>query len=406
MRGLLAARGTAVTGGAAAAAPRRGQIAPEQEQKLVGAAVAKAAQALYRLPVMASECRLGAASLAELLEFIPERGLIAVLDGTGEALGVMAMSPSVTAAIIEFQTMGRIAGQNPEPRRPTRTDAVICAEFVNACMVDLLTHQLPGLGWSGRWRYASFLEDARPLGLMLDDVNFATAQLTLRLGAGGQREGQMLIALPRHCPTALSSPPPRPDGTATIQRPPAATPSFSEQLRAKVLDSPVTLNAVLCRKRISLRELRQLGAGTIISLPAGVLSQARLETRQGRLLAQGKLGEAEGFHALRLSAPDARPDLQTASPATKPHARAATNHPASPDKISAAPGSVPDFDPPGFESRACGAADKPDVTDFEPATLPDPDPLRLAGLDGPDSFRPEPENSTDVLPLSFNIAKG
>ncbi|TGN58623.1 FliM/FliN family flagellar motor switch protein, partial [Paracoccus liaowanqingii] len=80
-------------------------------------------------------------------------------------------------------------------------------------------------------------------------------------------------------------------------------PSPRPTLAAAMQDAPVQLSAILCRRRISLAELRGLTQGRLLTLPRNSLAQATLETADGQVLATGKFGEAEGCHALRLRDP-------------------------------------------------------------------------------------------------------
>src|SRR5690606_465638 len=63
--------------------------------------------------------------------------------------------------------------------------------------------------------------------------------------------------------------------------------------------------------RITLRELRALGDGQELALPRVTLSDATLELTSGQVLARGKLGEAEGCHAIRLHDPKNLPEEET-----------------------------------------------------------------------------------------------
>lgn len=376
LRALLAARK-----GMARSTDKCAAIAPPSVERALGAAVTRAAQSLYRLPVAVAEAKISVASLAEILELLPERPMIAVLEGLDEGLGVMAMSPGVVSAVIEFQTIGRVSARNDEARRATRTDALICAELVNASLAEALLIPPSDLGWSGHWRYATFLDEARPLGVMLDEVAYGLARLRLRLGASGQREGEIVIALPRQARITLAS--------AAASTPVAkgagaekGNPDFTAGLHERLQEAKVTLDAVLCRKRISLRELYRLSPGAMLALPAGVLEQARLEMHGGRLVAQGKLGEAEGYHALRLSVPGAKP-------ADGGSHRATQNDPSPVAEVKE--DALP---------RSSGRnehTNRPLGTDVPPDTS---DPLPLAALNGPDSFRPQPTKEM----LSFDTS--
>jgi|GEM_PF-1099053 len=297
---------------AAAAARRAAVAAPEPAavpvpvatartpERIITGAIGRAAGRMHDLRLFFDRVGFGRATLAELAELIPEKALISVVEGPGEALGVVAICPGLLAAVIEMQATGRISARAPLARRPTRADGLICADFINACLAELGEElaTLPGCGEIGGYRYASFLDEPRPLELMLDDGGFHLLQVRLRAGDTGQRDGRILIALP-----AAAGKVGRP-AIATIGDGPGST---AEERPARVTLAetvrgvPIDLVGVLCRRMISLGELRALAPGDTIPLSPDVLGAATLETTAGQVLFCGKLGELAGRHALRLT---------------------------------------------------------------------------------------------------------
>lgn len=308
LRRLLAARLAAEED--ACRPPQLPQPAPPTPAKAAAIAIGRAADRLYGLQVQPTAIAPGALSLAELPELLPDPALLAVLEGPGEALGVMALSPETVTALIEVQALGRITGRPAERRRPTRSDAMLCADFVNALMAEI-AQELDGIdgfeGWAG-YRYASYLDDPRPLALMLDDRPFRSIAMDLRLGGPQGREARILIALPQPGPSGrpahAPAPAARPAAPTADPAPVPAEPLPRPTLAANVREAPVELVGILCRRRISLGELRALAPGRILALPRVSLADTRLETPSGQVLAHGKLGEADGCHAIRLQGPD------------------------------------------------------------------------------------------------------
>jgi flagellar motor switch protein FliM len=96
-----------------------------------------------------------------------------------------------------MQTMGRISPQPPVPRKPTRTDAAMVAGFVDSALQDLELSLASDadLIWAGGFRYASYLDDPRPLGLLLEDVPYRVLAAEVSLSRGA-KAGQVLLALP------------------------------------------------------------------------------------------------------------------------------------------------------------------------------------------------------------------
>ena len=133
--------------------------------------------------------------LAELLELAPDRALIALLDGPKAGLGVIMLSPAVTAAVIEMQTLGKLATATPAIRKPTRIDAAMVAGLIDRALAgleDALAEE-DDLGWAGGFRYASFLEEARPLGLLLEEEAYRVLTTEIVM-ADGKRRGDVIPA--------------------------------------------------------------------------------------------------------------------------------------------------------------------------------------------------------------------
>lgn len=265
-------------------------------------ALGRAAERLHRLPVFVEKAEFAAMSQPELAELLPERALLAVVEAGRDLLGVAALCPALLSSLIEMQALGRVTSRPPIPRRATRTDAAISADFVNAFLAELgreLGHR-PDYPAFDRFRYTTFLDDPRPLALMLEDGEMLRLTLRFRIGPGGQRDGSLLLALPVTRPARAANP----AGRMLPSAPPAAeapaTRAIANDLSEAVRQAPIRLVGVLCRRKLSLRMLRELVPGSTIPLGPHALDEARIETPCGQVLAQGRLGEADGFHAIRL----------------------------------------------------------------------------------------------------------
>lgn len=270
------------------------QPQPLSPARAAANAVARAAERLYRMPVLPVDIRPGAVTLAELPELLPDQALLAVLQGPGDQIGVMALSFEVVTALIEVQALGRVTARPAERRKLTRSDAAICVDFVNALMAELGAEMagVEGFGPMNGYRHATHLDDPRPLLLMLEDRPLRSLSLDLRLGGAETRDGSILVAVPH-----------RAESRPAEARPVAALPApvtAGSTLAGPMTAAPVEVVGVLCRRTVTLGELRALVPGRLLPLPRVNLAEARLETVDGQLLATGKLGEAEGCHALRL----------------------------------------------------------------------------------------------------------
>lgn len=278
-------------------------------------ALGRAAQAFHRLPVFVEKVEFGEMSLPELGELLPERALLSVVEAAHDQLGVVAICPALLASLIEMQALGRVTSRKPAPRRATRTDAAISADFVNAFLAEI-SRELgyrPDYPTFGAFRYTTFLDDPRPLALMLEDGEMLRLSLRFRIGPAGQRDGTLMLALP--APKTVRTP--ASSGQMLALPPSEGVPSDAvvPDLSHAVQQAPIRLVGVLCRRKLSLRTLRELVPGALIPLGPNVLDEARLETPLGHLVAQGRLGEAEGFHAIR---PHLGDSANAQTPATVP----------------------------------------------------------------------------------------
>lgn len=263
-------------------------------------ALARAARDGMKLALDVRSLALTRAGLAEVLELPAERSLLAVLEGPGEGVGVLAMAPAVLQTMVEVLTTGRIGPALADPpRRPTRTDAAMIAPMIDAALTDLeqTLAQEADVVWAGGWRYASFLDDPRPLGLMLEDISYRVLRAEVDL-AQGARQGTVFLILPAegrgHLPLRPNAPP-QPDAAVTHR-------AFAEALAEEVQASEAVLAAVLARVALPLSRVAGLAVGDVLPLSLATLDRVSVEGLDGRRLAEGKLGQNRGMRALRLGA--------------------------------------------------------------------------------------------------------
>lgn len=273
-------------------------------------ALARAARDDLKLPLEVTNLALDRRSLAELLELPPDFALIIVLEGPKDGLGLLVMSAPVLAAMIETLTIGKLSAGVPNPRKPTRTDAAMVAGMIDSALTGLEVGlaQEADLIWAGGFRYASFLDDPRPLGLLLEDIPYRVLNAEVSL-ANGARVGSVLLALPadgrgvvpqlRHNP-ALDE----------AEAGPAFTAALSEQVQAA--DS--SIDAVLARLSMPLSRVMGLRVGEVLALPRASLDQISFEGIDGRKVAEGKLGQNRGMRAIRLTPAAARVATPVAVP--------------------------------------------------------------------------------------------
>lgn len=259
-------------------------------------AFARAARDMMKVPVDFTALSVARMSLTEILELPPERALILMLEGPEEGLGLLILSAEVYGALIEMMTIGRCASIPPDPRRPTRTDAAILSPLADLALGNLqeALAEDDDLLWTSDFRYASFIEEARPLALMLEEMPYRvlTAQLSLAQGA---RAGDMLLILPSE--GRGRKPRVRPGKVPDA----VARPAFAAALSARVEEADCVLQAVVARLTIPLAATMRLSVDMVLPLPSAALDQISLEGLDGRRVALGKLGQNRGMRAVRLT---------------------------------------------------------------------------------------------------------
>lgn len=282
-------------------------------------ALARAARDVMKLPLDVTALRLTRGALAELLELPAERALFAVLEGPGEGMGLLSLAPAVLQGLIEVQTLGRVQSAPAAARRPTRTDAAMVAGLIDAALTGLeqTLAQEADLVWAGGFRYASFLDDPRPLGLLLDDCTYRILRAEVAL-AGGARSGEVILALPAEGRGAL------PDLAAAAPAEDDGGPAFTHALADRVAAAPAVLQGVMARLVLPLSAVMALRPGEVLALPAAALDRISLEGIDGRRAGEGKLGQNRGMRALRLTVGSgaepaaATPPQQAAAPQPAP----------------------------------------------------------------------------------------
>ncbi|MGV8984669.1 MAG: FliM/FliN family flagellar motor switch protein [Cypionkella sp.] len=257
--------------------------------------LARAARDLLKVALEVRSLTVERRSLAELTELVPDRALIAVLEGPREGLGAIILSQPILQGFIEAQTIGRIRSQEAPVRKPTRTDAAMVIGVIDAALtgLELALEEEADLVWAGGFRYASFLDDPRPLALLLEDAPLRLLRVEVSL-AGGLRQGEILLALPAEGRGE------RPAASLEASTLPDHGPVFSEALAERINGAETRVDAVLARIKLPLARVMGLTEGMILALPQAALDRISLEGLDGRHVGDGKLGQNRGMRAVRL----------------------------------------------------------------------------------------------------------
>ncbi len=277
-------------------------------------ALARAARDQLKMTVGFSDVSCAQASLTEVLESPMQRALILMLQGRGEGMGLMILSGQMLAALVEMLTLTHLSANAPDEadlRKPTRTDAAMAVEFIDAALAGFEQIVAEGAGgaagngaggdWAAGYRYAAFIDDPRPLHLMLEDGDYHLLSADLVL-EDGSRSGKIYLALPM-LPAAFDLPDFAPLDVAADPAPmiEAQEDTFQHDLAAQVQDLGVQIDATIAQISLPIERIMRLAVGEVLALPLANLDQISLRGMDGFRVAGARLGQNRGMRALRLT---------------------------------------------------------------------------------------------------------
>lgn len=259
--------------------------------KALRIALARVADRSYGLPLVVKTVEQVTISQANVQEAVADGGLLALLDGGERRPGALCLDPQFVMALIEVQTTGEVKKTQAAARLVTRTDAAICAPFIDRLFESTLSQleQASSTVEMETYRFGDMVEDARTMALALDSPDYDVFRLSVDLG-GGAKTGLMTVILPK---------------AQTIEQDTrkgllASRSSESSALGDVIRNAPVTLNAVLDRLEMPLKDACKLEVGMCFPISQGALSDAQLTSTGGHVAARVMLGQVNGFRAARL----------------------------------------------------------------------------------------------------------
>ncbi|WP_292025366.1 FliM/FliN family flagellar motor C-terminal domain-containing protein [Maritimibacter sp. UBA3975] len=309
------------------------EIGTPTAAKLLRAAAMQAGEDVVALSIVAGQAEETRTTLAPLVEALDETTLLALVEGPEGRYGLVLLDPDTMGALIEMQTTGRVVPRAATPRAPTRTDAVMCADFIDrvlelleqrAADADLaLTPALSG------YRYALALSEPRAIPLTLEDIPYRRFRLSLDLGRGA-KQGVFDLILPHEAaPVAGRS------GAGD-------TAGFTEALGAVVAESAVCLTGTLHRVELTLSEVADFAVGSAIPIPREALGCVAIEDIDGRTVGHGRLGMANGNRAIRIGAAQKADGAEASSHTIEPSASATLLEPDQLSDLNASPDAFPE----------------------------------------------------------------
>jgi len=229
--------------------------------------------------------------------------LLILLENDAGPCGLAAFDRALVTGLIEVQTLGKVTRLPTDTRRYTPTDAAMMAPLLDAALprfASMLAGQ-PEMAHLQGYRFGALVEDAQTAGLALDAARYHLTEFDVSL-AQDTRRGRAHFLFPE---------PPEPAGDA----PPPAAGKHQAVLRLV----PARMQAVLTRVHLPLHKAQALKAGDVLPISSQAVTSATLVVQGGHIAARGKLGQINGFRAVRIGW-DGSPFHQasTAKPAADP----------------------------------------------------------------------------------------
>ncbi len=286
------------------------------------------------------------ASLKTVIDQLPEQSLMFRMECYDDGLGLALLDSQLIASLVEVQTTGKVT-DTPLPERPcSLIDAAICSHVVDRWQrgVDVVMGDaktaIPLLGC----KLGGRLDDRRAAALALEDTGFFVQKITFDIWEGA-RTGEMVLYHP----------------IDRIKL--GARGKLGNRTPQSLLAAETELAGVLYQTSLSLDDAKALELGDIIAFPASLIGDVSVRTSAGNEVATARLGQAEGYRALRLNDPNAV-EAGAADPIGA-GAFAAAQPPS--DGLG---GGLPSGDLPGLDTAApLGGADP--LPDLPGADLPD-----------------------------------
>ncbi|UWQ15321.1 FliM/FliN family flagellar motor switch protein [Aliiroseovarius sp. M344] len=267
------------------------EIPPATAARALRAALARAGEATAGLVLTADEVSEDRVVLSALDGQFSDSDLLALIEGPESRFGLLVADPNLIAGLIEMQTIGRVLPAPAPLRAATRTDAAMCADFIDTVLealeAELSAAQLPIAALTSGFRFAVRLVDYRAATMLLPDIPYRRFQTKLELGGGGKRGALSLLL-----PFAAASQHWQADGKAIS--------ASKQEAPAIIMGARAELNAVLHRVHMALDELTALTPGMTLNVPRDALCNVALEDMAGQALTACRLGQAKGQRALRI----------------------------------------------------------------------------------------------------------
>lgn len=249
----------------------------------------------------------------DLGQLFEDAGLLMLLDGVDRRRGAAVFDADLVGGLIQQQTMGKVtAALDGDPRPMTATDAAICAPFLDMLLARAapLPEEAADRALLDGYAFGARVGDTRLLLMALEESEYHIVHLTVDV-AGGVRQGRIMLCLPSVLALRVGGVLSDPDTTD----PATAVPPVVAKLDKNVLALKVELKVALATLTMPLRAMQKMAVDDVFDLGITAFDQAVVQTKEGRRLGSGVLGQINGMRAVQLE--------HVASSSIQPRRRAA-----------------------------------------------------------------------------------
>jgi len=254
-------------------------------------AMARTAKELFDLPLAVIGAKQARCEQEGVAAHLADDRLLVLLDGADGLAGAVSLDGDCVAALIQQQTMGRVTGTAMAERAFTGTDAALAEPLIQALLTRAA--ELADLPEDRRclsgFRFGALVEDARSLILALEVDRFRVFDLTVDI-AEGAMQGAICLMMPDLPSESVNDGKP---GAPPVPPGPRLEQAFGV-MRAD-------LTATIGRLRLPLTELAAMQPGDVLPLMRERLDETELITINGQSVGAGRLGQVNGFRALRMN---------------------------------------------------------------------------------------------------------
>lgn len=256
-------------------------------------ALSKAAEVELGMALRAQTIKEEMLNQAQVLDALDGEALLLMLEGPHDARGVAIFDIQALSAVIEVQTLGNVIASEAPARRPTRIDSAMCEALLDRVLKEFEKHLLgtAAADWSRGFRFGKQISSLRLLGLALNDVPYRLFHLPLDL-ADGAKQGMLQIVLPAHGV--------RPQAGAA-----SGDDGWAQAMELVVGEGQVEITGVLHKVQKTLSEVQAMVIGDLINVPQTAVSSVLMQGSDGCEVGNARLGQQNGFRALRVSDDDA-----------------------------------------------------------------------------------------------------